>query len=553
MSWNPFRKKEPEQSPAPPPADDAAEPVPASVAEEPPAAADGGDDATDPLGETPRIEERVSLLRQNNGIRLEQVEVWGTGGLSDSFMRLIVEEAGPRAEAIRELLLNTPEQITGFRDLLVNPAAGLAAALELPDASLSTACLGDGPPELVPRLSSLVTGIAGLARLLAAAARRGLDWPTPTAGQIGVMYEGPAVPAGMRHYRLVFAGWDSLNGAQGDPAALITLMASTLMLLREQAERAGFDFAVRQLDALASLLGDLEQRARISYDELAGELEALKPRYMLGSCTDTGQVRKNNQDACLLFNLDQSSLAGKRLLLATVADGMGGHKGGEVASTLALDLLRQQLGQSLLAPRSTPLEITQLKPQLETIIPAIDRALGERAQLEPDLTGMGTTLVGLAQLTAQTTQPAAEDESAAKCDQCSVVFHVGDSRAYLLTPSGPRRLTHDHSLVQEMLDRGEISEFEAFGHPMKNVITRCLGGGDSSSEPEIREFQPGPGEIVLLCSDGLTDLLKDHDIWRVVGETGGEDLDALAGALVAAANEAGGKDNITVVLVGCGI
>ncbi|MBN2082316.1 serine/threonine-protein phosphatase [bacterium] len=544
MSWNPFKKKEPEQPSAP--VDDVTEParVPAATA----SLDDGnGDDATDPLGAAPRIEERVSLLRRNNGIRLEQVEVWGHGGLSDTFMRLIVEEPGPRAAAIRELLLNAPEHVTGFRDLLVNPAAGLAAALELPDTSLSTACLGDGPPELVPRLSSLVTGIAGLARLLGAATRLGLDWPTPTAGQIGVMYEGPAVPAGLRRYRLVFAGWDTLNGAQGDPAALVALMASTLMLLREQAEHAGFDFAVKQFDALAGLLSDLEQRARISYDELADELAALKPRHTLGSCTDTGQVRTNNQDAGLLFNLDQSSLAGKRLLLAAVADGMGGHKGGEVAATLALDLLRQQLGQSLLAPRSKLIEAHQLKPHLETIIPAIDRALGERAQLEPDLTGMGTTLVGLAQLRAQSTQPAAGGA------ECSVVFHVGDSRAYLLMPSGPRRLTSDHSFVQELLDSGEISEFEAFNHPRKNVITRCLGGGNSSSEPEIHEFTPGLGEIVLLCSDGLTDMLHDHDIWRVVGETGGEDLDAIACALVAAANEAGGKDNITVVLVGCGL
>jgi protein phosphatase len=242
-----------------------------------------------------------------------------------------------------------------------------------------------------------------------------------------------------------------------------------------------------------------------------------------------------------------------------VADGMGGHASGEVASSLALDLLRLQLAQLALPPRSRTFSTAGLEQDLRTVVGGIGRALHERAALEPGQAGMGTTLTGVALLEPQSTLRV--DLPAAAC----CVFNVGDSRSYLLTAQGLHQLSTDHSYVGELLAAGQLSEEDAFTHPQKNVITRCLGGGSGSdSTPDVFSFTPGPGEILLLCSDGLTDALRTSEVRRALDSvpfdaaSGGpgahflpDYLRALAGALIAAANEAGGPDNITVVLVAC--
>jgi protein phosphatase len=107
----------------------------------------------------------------------------------------------------------------------------------------------------------------------------------------------------------------------------------------------------------------------------------------------------------------------------------------------------------------------------------------------------------------------------------------------------------DHSFVQQLFDSGQLSREEAFSHPQKNVITRCLGAGGNDGRPEVYAFTPGPGEYVLLCSDGLSDALRDSDIQRVLRESGSGDVAGMLRALVDAANEAGGPDNITAILV----
>ncbi|HES58670.1 MAG TPA: serine/threonine-protein phosphatase, partial [Firmicutes bacterium] len=131
----------------------------------------------------------------------------------------------------------------------------------------------------------------------------------------------------------------------------------------------------------------------------------------------------------------------------------------------------------------------------------------------------------------------------------AAVFWVGDSRAYLIGPCGMLPLTRDHSYVQDLIESGSISAEEARTHQMKNVITRCLGGAGNSGAPDVFPFSPGPGEAILLCSDGLTDALDDAQIWQVLMDNSEHSLDNAVKALVRAANEAGGPDNITVVLV----
>ena len=538
MSWNPFRKREAEEPEA--------ESVPGNG--QPADAGGDRDDATDPLVQAGHVEERCELLREQNGIRLERVEVWGPAGLSDSFIRLLVHEHGPQADKLRALLLDGPEEVTGFRDLLVRDDCALAAALELPDSDLASLLARPVGTTPRPRAIDLLRGLRAFAQLCTYMEQEhGLYWQHPSARQIGVKGEGPAEPAGLRRHRLLLGAWDQLSGDRVEPAALVVLLATQLHQLRSEAAEVEFAYGVEQLGRLLEELERLAAPHDLTYAQLADELGALAVQFTAGSATDAGQVRAHNEDAALLMTLDQQSFAGSQLVLAAVADGMGGHLSGEVASSLALDLLRQQLGMGLLAPRSTPVEAARLGEQLESIIPAIDRALTERAQLDAQLAGMGTTLAGLAVLRRQsTTEVGGAAESAA-------VFHVGDSRAYLLTSDGPRRLTRDHSYVQQLLDSGAIGPDEAFSHPQKNVITRCLGGGTSDSAPDVSAFSPGFGEIVLLCSDGLTDVLRDGDLWRVVGEAGTADLDALARALVDAANAGGGPDNITVVLIGCGL
>jgi protein phosphatase len=281
---------------------------------------------------------------------------------------------------------------------------------------------------------------------------------------------------------------------------------------------------------------------------LIEELSAIALRLERSALTDSGRKRSHNEDAYAILELEQHSSIGAELTLAAVADGMGGHASGEVASTLALDLLRQQLMLGLLAPRSTPRDASQLGPQLKQIIVSIDHALTERANFDAALAGMGTTLCGIAMLQPLSTMEMPPASSS------SVVFWVGDSRAYLLGPLGLAQISRDHSFVQNLVDSGSLPADQAFNHPNKNIITRCLGGGGGSEgTPDIADFTAGPGEIILLASDGLSDALRDEEIWKSVCEVDSGELADLARHLIDKANEAGGPDNITVILIACAL
>ena len=193
----------------------------------------------------------------------------------------------------------------------------------------------------------------------------------------------------------------------------------------------------------------------------------------------------------------------------------------------------------------------RLAGQLEAVIPSIDRALTERALLDEALSGMGTTMAGVAVLRQATTLTPGGNRRLG--DETAAVFHVGDSRVYSYGPGGLQRMTQDHSLVQNLINAGSITSDEAFTHPRKNVITRCLGGGDSDCAPDVNLLNPGPGEVLLIASDGLSDALRDSDIESVFAEHADAGFPALATALVGAANAAGGPDNITVLLVACAV
>lgn len=228
-----------------------------------------------------------------------------------------------------------------------------------------------------------------------------------------------------------------------------------------------------------------------------------------------GMRRQENEDRHALVT---------DLGLYIVADGMGGHRAGQVASQLACE-------GAVRAIETLQGASVSLAERLRHAVNSANREIFIAAQRDAELSGMGTTFVGML----------FDGERLA-------LAHVGDSRAYLLRQGRLRALTDDHSIVGELLRRHEISEQDAREHPHRHVLTRALGVR-STTEPDLAEMTPQPGDIFILCSDGLTGHVSDEDIARWLTEC--EDLETAATGLVESANDAGGLDNITVVLVRC--
>lgn len=251
--------------------------------------------------------------------------------------------------------------------------------------------------------------------------------------------------------------------------------------------------------------------------------------YRVASCQSTGKERAHNEDT--LFTL-HTFLGGLEAPVAfgifLVADGMGGHQSGELASNLAAQGISQYLMrhvyQAGLFERKS-FSPADLERHLRN---AVEEA---QALVLRRVPGGGTTLT-LALVMGDDVYSA----------------HVGDSRLYLVGADDTLNLkTRDHSLVKRLVDLGEISESEAGHHPHRNVLYRALGQSDPF-EPDIDAFTMGTGERLLICSDGLWGAVDQHAILNILND-GREDLDAKAMALVQAANEAGGPDNISVILV----
>lgn len=231
--------------------------------------------------------------------------------------------------------------------------------------------------------------------------------------------------------------------------------------------------------------------------------------------TDVGRVRSRNEDACA---------ADAELELFVVADGMGGAAGGEVASHEAVE--------SFLA-RARQLQFNDHAAiRLEHAMLFANRSVYERALRDPRLRGMGTTMVALEVHTS---------------DSTVWVAHAGDSRCYRLREGKLERLTGDHSLVEEQVRSGEITPSEAQRSHLRNVITRVIGS-HPDADPEIAQFDAVPGDLFLLCSDGLTRDLADFDLQSILQRHRGV-LSTAVRVLIDAANLLGGGDNITVVLV----
>ncbi|OFV87919.1 MAG: hypothetical protein A2V74_08795 [Acidobacteria bacterium RBG_16_70_10] len=242
--------------------------------------------------------------------------------------------------------------------------------------------------------------------------------------------------------------------------------------------------------------------------------------------SDIGRKRKGNEDSYSL-NPEQE--------LFVVADGMGGHAAGEVASRMAVDAINEFVtisggSEEITWPFGLDDSISYDGNRLKTAIRHANRRLLEATRERSDYEGMATTVAAVL-VDGQTAN----------------IAHVGDSRIYLWRDGAMTLLTTDHSWVNEQIQSGVISPEQARSHPLRNVVTRALGGR-ADLAVDVQSRPVGPGDVLLLCSDGLTTMVGDEDIARLLGESGG-DLGLAARALVDAANEHGGEDNITVVLV----
>lgn len=222
--------------------------------------------------------------------------------------------------------------------------------------------------------------------------------------------------------------------------------------------------------------------------------------------TDTGRQRNANEDSYFT-----------RPPVFVVADGMGGAQAGEVASKAAAESFDREL------PKAPPERV------LRETIEAANRTIHEHARSDPSLAGMGTTT------TAAIVDPEAEEVA---------IGHVGDSRAYRLRGGKLERLTRDHSLVEEMRRKGQLTDAQAEDHPQRSIITRALGP-EPSVEVDLQTVPAQAGDVFLICSDGLTTMLDDEHISRLLNRA--TSMQSAVRALVDEANRAGGRDNITVI------
>jgi protein phosphatase len=245
----------------------------------------------------------------------------------------------------------------------------------------------------------------------------------------------------------------------------------------------------------------------------------------IATCTDPGMVRSHNED---------SIAADAANGLVVLADGMGGYNAGEVASGMATTVIVTEMRQLLTGVKPHDVE----KGSSEEVAARLVRdqvltantSIYQAAQSQPQYAGMGTTLV--------------------VClfyDNRVLVAHLGDSRLYMLRDGKFRQMTRDHSLLQEQIDSGIITAEQAKNAAHKNLVTKALGI-DPIVEPEIHEYPTKIGDVYLLCSDGLCDMVEDEDIGMTLQALGGN-LKLAAQQLVQMANDNGGRDNVSVILV----
>lgn len=235
--------------------------------------------------------------------------------------------------------------------------------------------------------------------------------------------------------------------------------------------------------------------------------------------TDPGRARENNEDAVVVDSDTQ---------LCVLADGMGGYNAGEIASGMATAFIKSEMARWL-SEAGRGAKTKEIRRALEICVDNANRSIFNAADSNPQYSGMGTTLVvGVFHASSL------------------VLGHIGDSRCYRLRNREFSQITKDHSLLQEQIDAGLITQEQAAGSSIKNLVTRALGVEDAVLL-DLTEHEVEAGDCYLMCSDGLSDMVDDAEIASILG--GSSPIEQKADSLVASANEHGGRDNISVLLV----
>ena len=264
--------------------------------------------------------------------------------------------------------------------------------------------------------------------------------------------------------------------------------------------------------------------------DLVGRHRVLKKlRYEIGQCSDVGLVRSSNEDNLLSLNLGHDSLSSMGISLHAIADGLGGYEGGETASKLALNVLADNLTKFVGSTKSQ-LDLNNRESILKALTAGVRAANNEVfSQSQACGNNMATTLV-----------------AALIIDDSAYIANVGDSRAYYLEGPQIRRITADHSLVADLVSTGEISAEELYTHPQRNVITRWLGSYLNVEADFFFEVLK-PDRSLILCSDGLWEMVRDNQIEKIVQEQ--STAQRACEQLVEMAKKNGGVDNISVIIV----
>ncbi len=236
--------------------------------------------------------------------------------------------------------------------------------------------------------------------------------------------------------------------------------------------------------------------------------------------SDTGLVRELNEDSFLISGFEN----GKPKGFCILADGMGGHNAGEVASAMATKIIANELSASSLSGSEN-----EIVSQITASLDYANNEIYQKSVTNSENAGMGTTAVVIY-----------------IDDITAYIANIGDSRAYLIDNGEITQLTVDHSVVQKLLESGSITPQEARNHPEKNIITKALGT-EPYEDYDIYEFSVREGDRILLCSDGLTDMLEDAEINDILNSS--KTPQEAVTALISSANEHGGKDNVTAVLI----
>jgi len=249
----------------------------------------------------------------------------------------------------------------------------------------------------------------------------------------------------------------------------------------------------------------------------------------IGYKTDVGKTRELDEDSIGIFHIDfiNKSIKGEKFLLV-VADGLGGHNAGEIASGLAVNKVAEEIIGSIMRKDHMNLTSGEIKDIIQKAVKRASRDIFKLAEKNPQYKGMGTTLT-----------------IALVIDSTVHIGHVGDSRAYIVNKNEILQITKDHSLTQELVDKGEITKEEARIHLLKDIITKAVG---VYKEPEVDIYRAHiyRDDFLLLCSDGLTDMLSEEEIHATFMQN--DDPKTICDVLVQKANDKGGQDNISMIV-----